>query len=670
MDWIEAIISHVFCEIPYSAAAQEAKSRFKLALNEKALELEGQTQSEIAGALLSRYGSLAAASELIQTDLSALKTEPPLEGPDAKRLCKRLERRTFFACGGFFLAINALLNFFMGEHIYLSAVLLWTAFFLAFSLRLFPLWRVRYGKCSLAFGAAEHFLFRRDTFRKRYLNSIFIGSTLVAVFIVSLTANAHMGTLNQQEFSQISASNFNFALLGLFLIAKNGLRVLFYNRLFDPAQSVSYKRYCRNIWLLTAVYFAAVLIATLLLFDNLVVVWNLWRIVTLSYIVLFPSCNFFLRRRFEWAKIHINKKRIAVVATAAVLYIAFLLLNSASWLIQPYISSIPYVPHRQHEIRYEEETGVYTIVSDVEDFKILQLTDIHLGGSMFSAVKDNSALKAVYTLIKETEPDFVMITGDLVFPLGIMSFSLNNYTPVMQFASFMRNIGVPWAFAYGNHDTEMIATHTDADLMELFRSLSYQYTRNLLYPQVQPDITGRNNQLVKIENRAGNLRTALIILDSNAYTGEGINSYDYIHDDQVIWYEQQIKSLNAAYGATVPSLLFFHIPLTEYQTAYDLYKANSDEVQYYFGRVGEKDEAISCSKYDSRLFDKVVELDSTKAIFVGHDHYNNISLGYQGVRLTYSLSIDYLAMPGISEHTEQRGGTLITVYKNGEYGVE
>ena len=24
----------------------------------------------------------------------------------------------------------------------------------------------------------------------------------------------------------------------------------------------------------------------------------------------------------------------------------------------------------------------------------------------------------------------------------------------MQFASFMRNLGVPWAFPYGNHDTD------------------------------------------------------------------------------------------------------------------------------------------------------------------------------------------------------------------------
>ena len=46
------------------------------------------------------------------------------------------------------------------------------------------------------------------------------------------------------------------------------------------------------------------------------------------------------------------------------------------------------------------------------------------------------------------------MTGDLTFPLGLFSLSLNNHTPVMEFASFMRNTGIPWAFTYGNHDTE------------------------------------------------------------------------------------------------------------------------------------------------------------------------------------------------------------------------
>lgn len=79
---------------------------------------------------------------------------------------------------------------------------------------------------------------------------------------------------------------------------------------------------------------------------------------------------------------------------------------------------------------------------------------------------------------------------------------------------------------------------------------------------------------------------------------------------------------------------------------------------------------VCCSDYPSKLFDTAVELGSTKAMFCGHDHYNNLSVEYQGIRLTYGMSIDYLAMPGIENDTAQRGGTLITLHGDSEFDIE
>lgn len=112
------------------------------------------------------------------------------------------------------------------------------------------------------------------------------------------------------------------------------------------------------------------------------------------------------------------------------------------------------------------------------------------------------------------------------------------------------------------------------------------------------------------------------------------------------------------------------MPLQEYKDAYNLYKQGSNEVKYYYGEIGEKDEAICCSDYKSELFDRAVMLGSTKGIFVGHDHYNNISMEYKNIRLTYGMSIDYLAMPGIEKKTKQRGGTLITLHSDSTIDIE
>lgn len=56
-------------------------------------------------------------------------------------------------------------------------------------------------------------------------------------------------------------------------------------------------------------------------------------------------------------------------------------------------------------------------------------------------------------------------------------------------------------------------------------------------------------------------------------------------------------------------------------------------------------------------------------MFCGHDHLNNVSLTYKGVRLTYGLSIDYLAYPGIDKLDAQRGGTLITIYNDSSFDI-
>ena len=194
---------------------------------------------------------------------------------------------------------------------------------------------------------------------------------------------------------------------------------------------------------------------------------------------------------------------------------------------------------------------------------------------------------------------------------------------------------------------------------------------SLLFPYVQPDITGRNNQLIEVRNRDGSLNTALFLIDSNAYTGEGFNTYDYIHDDQVEWYAEEVIRLQEEEGRQISSLAFFHIPLQQYRTAYELYMEGSDEVTYHFGE--NKDSFMhmfSLSAYDSTIFDKMVELGSTTGTFCGHDHYNNASITYRGIRLTYGMSIDYLAMPGISKYDKQRGGELITLHADSSWEVE
>ena len=512
-----------------------------------------------------------------------------------------------------------------------------------------------------------------DKYTKRFFNSIailigsafLIGGSEMILFIY--------GKAKPAELMECCLSYMVLAQISIYLLIKNLiLHKVYMHRIKmpDPKRSV---RYALGIAFFSLVYWILVILSVIVFFRNNTNLGKIFLIAAGIYAALIGILNVFLRKGITYKNLSFNPKRIITLGLVFALT-ALVFLQRDNSYTQSYIDSVSYVEHNQNKIEYDDDTGVYTITSSTEDFKILHLTDIHLGGSLSSSLKDQMALEACYEEILYTQPDLVIVTGDMCFPMGIMSLSLNNSAPVRQFAAFMEKTGIPWAFTYGNHDTESISTINSEQLDEVYRSLSYKTSGTLLYPYTQPDIWGRNNQLIEIRNQDGSLMTALFLIDSNAYTGEGLNTYDYIHDDQVEWYADEIDRLNREEGKTINSLVFFHIPLQEYKTATELYLEGSEEVKYYFGENpgdhgGITNELVCCSEYPSKMFDTALELGSTTGFFCGHDHYNNASLEYKGIRLTYGMSIDYLAMPGIEKETKQRGAELLTIHSDGTWDL-
>ena len=513
-----------------------------------------------------------------------------------------------------------------------------------------------------------------DQYIKRLFNSIAFLTCAVFILINSEMSLFLFGISKPAELIECFLSNVILVLIPLFLFLKNMILSRIIIRRTGHPDTHKAKRYAFGIAASSVVYWTVVTLATVILRNRISARGDILMISGIVFFILLLVTNLTLRRRITYKNFLFNKKRAAII-TATVLAFSFTFLKRETRYTTSYIESVSEVPHNTHKIEYNDDTGVYTITSSTEDFKILHLTDIHLGGSLTSSLKDIKALKACYAEILYTQPDLVIVTGDLCFPMGIMSMSLNNSAPIKQFAAFMEKTGIPWAFTYGNHDTESISALNDAEMVEVFRSLSYKTYGNLLYPYTQPDIMGRNNQIIEIRNADGTLNTALVLIDSNTYTGKGLNDYDYIHDDQVKWYESEIRKRNEEAGHTINSLVFFHVPLQEYRTATELYLAGSSEVKCYFGENpgdhgGITNELVCCSDYPSKFFDTAYALGSTTGFFCGHDHYNNASLEYKGIRLTYGMSIDYLAMPGIEKETRQSGAELITLHADGSWDLE
>ncbi|NCA67488.1 MAG: hypothetical protein EOM87_05435, partial [Clostridia bacterium] len=323
------------------------------------------------------------------------------------------------------------------------------------------------------------------------------------------------------------------------------------------------------------------------------------------------------------------------------------------------------------------DDGYYTFTKLVDrDFRILQLTDLHIGGGIFCVEKDKKALDAVFAMVKRTQPDLIIFTGDIMYPFPPQSGNINNIKTAKQFISMMEKLQVPWTIAFGNHDMESYSLAKRKHLSQFFTADDLKYSVYTENPAGY-DIHGYGNQIINIRNADGTLNTSLVIFDSNQYINGNMFKYDIIRDNQVEWYKDSILALSVEEngigdGEVVSSLAFFHIPLNEYQTAWDLYTEGNAAVEYLYG--GRDEEILAPTLKDTlpqgKLFEEMVKLGSTKATFCGHNHKNNFAIIYQGIQLSFSNTIVYLGLFGIDKTDAYRGGTLITIDSDSGFNSE
>lgn len=312
----------------------------------------------------------------------------------------------------------------------------------------------------------------------------------------------------------------------------------------------------------------------------------------------------------------------------------------------------------------DEETFTMRIPTD-EEFRILQLTDLHLGFGPLSRGADELALEAIRKIIERSKPHLIVLTGDLIFPFLLKAGTLNNRRQAKRLTKFLDRFEIPYTLVFGNHDCELFSACSKEELAELYRQGKY-----CIFAEGRKSLTGVGNFLIELVDGSGKVLLPLVMLDSNMY-GEGgwfFSGFDRIHDDQAGWCMERLAALKAEYP-DIKAMAFFHMPLREFKEAYEKMKLGDRDVLYRHGSIAEKDEYFGISKFRSTFFDRAVENGVIKWMFCGHDHLNTLSLVYRGIQMTYGMSIDYLGYKGIRNRYIQRGGTLITRRADGNVDI-
>lgn len=300
------------------------------------------------------------------------------------------------------------------------------------------------------------------------------------------------------------------------------------------------------------------------------------------------------------------------------------------------------------EMEYTEDYAVTLEKDPNKDFVVLNFTDIQLSANEVYGEKGKFAEETIDRAIKEVQPDLITLTGDNAWcKMGYIRIT-----------KVIDSYGIPWAPVMGNHDGgNGKKVHENWDAQQLCKA------ENCLF-KFGPEGMGVGNYIINITQN-GKIIHSLYMVDTHTNTSLECGGYDHLWDNQLEWYEWAVKGTNALAGKTVESSVFFHIPCIQYRYAYNEAQYNEETGKYenprYADSFGSNCEWICSPDYDNGFFALAKELGSTKNMIAGHDHTNDSSIMYDGIRLSYSVKCG----SGCYWDENKNGGSTLTIDADG-----
>jgi len=319
----------------------------------------------------------------------------------------------------------------------------------------------------------------------------------------------------------------------------------------------------------------------------------------------------------------------------------------------------------------EVEEGREPVILQLTDTQIIDPTQDRRSTPLNELQKEYWALEnmderlydSLTETIDETQPDLILLTGDLVYG----EFD-DNGSMFKSLIDKMESFGIPWAPVFGNHDNES-AMGVDWQCQQL------EAAEHCLFKQ--RTLTGNGNYTVGIK-QGGVLKRVFFMMDSNGCGAMSASSIANGHSttsvgfgqDQMDWSINLAKKIKNISPNTKISYAF-HIQIMAFEEAYAKYgftnsaTANNpinidklaNKAEGDFGYIGRdlKSPWDTNDTFFNRM--KAVGVDS---IFVGHEHCNSASVVYDGIRFQYGQKIGtYDRTNFVTESGVIQGGYLL-----------
>lgn len=283
-------------------------------------------------------------------------------------------------------------------------------------------------------------------------------------------------------------------------------------------------------------------------------------------------------------------------------------------------------------------------------FRIVQFTDTQDGPDT-----DPRTVAAMSRVLDAERPQLVIITGDCV-DTGRCKDRGALEKGIAGIAGPMEERRVPWAVTFGNHDRDNLAKIgiTQDEMLAIYR----RYPHNINAPSPKA-VYGAGNALLQIQGSSARRPAfGVWLIDSNAYApaewaGQKLGGYDWVRSSQVSWYVRESQAIEKRLGRKLPSLMFFHIPVIEFNEV-----AKSGKFE------GEKNEDVGGSRLNGGLFAAAMERGDVLGMFVGHEHNNTYVGDLFGIKLGYGGSVGFATygLPGDeTARNRLRGGRVFDI---------
>lgn len=273
-------------------------------------------------------------------------------------------------------------------------------------------------------------------------------------------------------------------------------------------------------------------------------------------------------------------------------------------------------------------------------FKILLFGDIHEHYDYETSLNFKDMQKLMNAALDEFKPDLCVLLGDNC-NTDLYKESPEKFEKMVRdLIAPITNRKIPVAAVLGNHEHD---NGYEDEIVKVYGSIDGCIMRN----DAPAEVTGNANFKELIYSSDGEKPVfCLWFIDSNnCCEDRSISHYDYVHTDQIEWFENEsakLKELNG--GKPMPSFVFQHTPVPE---EYELLRKarfwelpvsvkgyNTRSKTRYVGKkgtLGYVGEGPCAPDVNNGQFASWKKVGGVLGAFFGHDHLNDFSGFYDGI---------------------------------------